>query len=55
MLDWRTSWVETLWAALWGQQTEGTASGLTPLKLNLTLCLIDGDFEVPHEGHSQEA
>jgi len=55
ILYWRTSWIDTPRTALRGQQTEETASGLTPLKLDLTLGLIDGDFEVAHEGHSQQA
>jgi hypothetical protein len=35
------------------QQTEGLAGPLAPLKLDLTQGLIDGDFEVAHEGHAQ--
>jgi hypothetical protein len=27
---------------------------LAPLELDLALCLIDGDFEVAHEGHPQQ-
>jgi hypothetical protein len=37
------------------QQIEATVSGLTRLKLDPTLCLIDGDFEMVHKGHSQQA
>jgi hypothetical protein len=55
VIDWRTNWIETLRTALRDHRTEKTANDLTPLKLNLTLGLIDGDFKVPHEGHSQQA